>query len=151
MNKKISQLPQYVGTAQPVGDIPISIGGTTYRIDPSLLVYINPNPFPNEVVELIANDYKDILTFENKDYNGGFINYVLTDEDDNIRTGSIRFNSLVSGKYSFYEDIINSVGQTFNYTFSMTNDGTETRLLFYNNSSKRVFVTFQQKLMINPN
>jgi hypothetical protein len=44
MNKKISQLPQYVGTVQPVGDIPISIGGTTYRIDPSLLVYINPNP-----------------------------------------------------------------------------------------------------------
>ena len=37
MSKKISQLPEYIGIPQPVGDIPISINGTTYRISPSLL------------------------------------------------------------------------------------------------------------------
>jgi hypothetical protein len=40
MSKKISELPQYIGTSQPTGDIPISIGGTTYKIDPSLLLQI---------------------------------------------------------------------------------------------------------------
>lgn len=32
---KISLLPPYVGDNQPVGDIPITVGGRTYRIDPS--------------------------------------------------------------------------------------------------------------------
>lgn len=37
MSKKISELPEYIGIPQPVGDIPISINGTTYKIKPSLL------------------------------------------------------------------------------------------------------------------
>lgn len=37
MSKKISELPEYIGIPQPVGDIPISISGTTYRISPLLL------------------------------------------------------------------------------------------------------------------
>jgi hypothetical protein len=40
MSKKISELPQYIGASQPTGDIPISIGGTTYKIDPSLILQI---------------------------------------------------------------------------------------------------------------
>ncbi|MBC7382246.1 MAG: hypothetical protein H7296_04530, partial [Bacteroidia bacterium] len=32
MSQKISQLPLYVGTSNPVGEMPISILGTTYRI-----------------------------------------------------------------------------------------------------------------------
>jgi hypothetical protein len=38
MSKRISELPIYIGTAQPSGDVPISINGTTYRIDPTLLI-----------------------------------------------------------------------------------------------------------------
>lgn len=37
MSKKISQLPEYIGTPQPVGDIPISIDGITYKITPTLI------------------------------------------------------------------------------------------------------------------
>lgn len=37
MDVKISQLPEYIGIPQPVGDIPISINGVTYRIKPELL------------------------------------------------------------------------------------------------------------------
>ena len=31
-NKKISELPPYIGSNSPNGEIPISIGGTTYKI-----------------------------------------------------------------------------------------------------------------------
>jgi len=34
MSTRISQLPPYVGPNNPVGDLPISIAGTTYRISP---------------------------------------------------------------------------------------------------------------------
>ena len=37
MSKKISELPQYSGINNPVGDLPISIAGTTYRISPNKL------------------------------------------------------------------------------------------------------------------
>jgi hypothetical protein len=37
MSTKISELPVYTGTANPNGDIPISIAGVTYRITPQLL------------------------------------------------------------------------------------------------------------------
>jgi hypothetical protein len=37
MNVKISELPEYIGIPQPVGDIPISINGVTYKIKPNLL------------------------------------------------------------------------------------------------------------------
>lgn len=37
MRVKISALPPYTGPAGPTGDVPISISGTTYRIDPGKL------------------------------------------------------------------------------------------------------------------
>jgi len=36
MSTKIDELPPYVGTTNPIGDIPISINGVTYRITPQL-------------------------------------------------------------------------------------------------------------------
>lgn len=36
MSKKINELPPYVGATNPIGDIPISINGVTYRITPQL-------------------------------------------------------------------------------------------------------------------
>jgi len=150
MSKKISELPEYTGVPQPTGSLPISIGTTTYKIDPSLLFVTNPNPNPDTFVELTPNNYKEILNVKNNDINGGFINYVLTDEDGNIRTGTIRFSTSTSGEFSFYEDILNSVGQTYNYKFSMTNDTNSTYFIFYSNTSTQAFVTFQKKLMINP-
>jgi hypothetical protein len=151
MSKKISELPEYIGTPQPTGSLPISIGGTTYKIDPSLLFVVNPNPNPDTVVSLNQNNIKEILNISNEEINGGFINYVLTDEDDNIRAGIIRFSTSINGKFSFYEDVINTVGQTYNYKFSMTNNGTNTSFRFFNNSDRKASVTFQKKLMINPN
>lgn len=38
MSKKISELPQYSGAPQPIGDVPISINGVTYKIAPDKLV-----------------------------------------------------------------------------------------------------------------
>jgi len=38
MSTKIDELPPYVGTTNPIGDIPISINGVTYRITPQLLM-----------------------------------------------------------------------------------------------------------------
>lgn len=153
MSKKISELPEYIGAPQPTGSLPISIGATTYKIDPSLLFIQNstPNPDPDTVVELTPNDFKEILNFKNADINGGFINYVLTDENDNIRTGTIRFSTSSSSEFSFYEDVINTVGQTYFYIFSMTNDGDRTRLRFYSNTGSQAVITFQKKLMINQN
>lgn len=151
MSKKISELPEYIGTPQPTGSLPISIGATTYKIDPSLLFVVNPNPNPDTVVSLIQNNIKEILNISNEEINGGFINYVLTDEDENIRAGIIRFSTSINGKFSFYEDVINTVGQTYNYKFSMTNNETTTSFRFYNNSNRKAKVTFQKKLMINPN
>ena len=151
MSKKISELPAYIGTPQPTGSLPISIGDITYKIDPSLLFVVNPNPNPDTVVSLIVNNVKEILNVLNEDINGGFINYVLTDEDNNMRAGIIRFSTSISGQFSFYEDIINSIGQTYNYKFLMTNNGTNTSFRFFNNSDRKAKVTFQKKLMINPN
>ncbi len=37
MSTRISELPPYTGATNPVGDIPISINGVTYRITPQLL------------------------------------------------------------------------------------------------------------------
>jgi hypothetical protein len=153
MSKKISELPEYIGAPQPTGSLPISIGGTTYKIDPSLLFVANqnPNPDPDTVVSLNQNNVKEILNIVNDEINGGFINYVLTDEDNNIRTGTIHFTTSTNGEFSFYEDIMNKVGQTYDYIFSMTNNGTNTSFRFYNNSGRKASVTFQKKLMINPN
>lgn len=149
MSKKISELPEYIGAPQPTGSLPISIGGTTYKIDPSLLFVENPNPNPDTVIELKANDFKEILNTKNSEISGGFINYVLTDEDGNIRTGTIRFSTSTSGKFSFYEDIINCVGQTYSYIFSMTNDSDRTSFRFYSDTGIQAIVRFQKKLMIN--
>ena len=151
MSKKISELPQYTGTPMPTGNVPISIGAITYRIDPSLLFAVNPNPNPDTYVTLIPNNIKEILNILNEDTNGGFINYVLTDQDDNIRTGTIHFTTSTNGKFSFYEDVMNKVGQTYDYIFSMTNSGDSTTFWFYNNSDRKAKVTFQKKLMIKPN
>jgi len=38
MSTKISELPSYTGSNNPVGDIPISISGVTYKITPQLLL-----------------------------------------------------------------------------------------------------------------
>ena len=151
MSKKISELPQYTGAPMPTGNVPISIGATTYRIDPSLLFAVNPNPNPDTKVSLIANDIKEILQINNTEINGGFINYVLTDEDNNIRTGTIRFSTSISGKFSFYEDVINSVGQTYNYQFSMTNDTVKTFFWFYNYVNKKAPAPPPPHLITNPN
>ena len=151
MSKKISELPAYTGTPQPTGSLPISIGGTTYKIDPSLLFVVNPNTDPDTVVSLNQNNVKEILNIVNDEINGGFINYVLTDEDNNIRTGTIHFTTSTNGKFSFYEDIMNKVGQTYNYVFLMTNNETITSFRFFNNSDRKAKVTFQKKLMIKPN
>ena len=151
MSKKISELPEYIGAPQPTGSLPISISGTTYKIDPSLLFVENPNPNPDTVVSLNQNDIKDILIISSADTNGGFINYVLTDEDGNFRTGTIHFTTSTNGKFSFYEDIMNKVGQTYDYIFSMTNDGELTTFWFYNHSFRKAKVTYQKKLMIKPN
>jgi hypothetical protein len=151
MSKKISELPEYIGAPQPTGSLPISIGGTTYKIDPSLLFVVNPNTDPDTVVSLNQNNVKEILNIVNDEINGGFINYVLTDEDNNIRTGTIHFTTSTNGKFSFYEDIMNKVGQTYNYVFLMTNNETITSFRFFNNSDRKAKVTFQKKLMIKPN
>lgn len=37
MSTRISELPPYTGATNPVGDMPISINGVTYRITPQLL------------------------------------------------------------------------------------------------------------------
>jgi hypothetical protein len=150
MSKKISELPQYTGAPMPTGNVPISIGATTYKIDPSLLFVENPNPNPDTVMELTPNDFKEILSIKNSEINGGFINYVLTDENGNIKTGNIRFSTSESGEFSFYEDVINSVGQTYFYTFSMTNDAGFTYFRFYSDTGAQAIVTFQKKLMIKP-
>jgi len=153
MSKKISELPQYQGNPQPVGSIPISIGNVTYKIDPSLLITpVIPPTLPSDtLVVLIANDIKKILTISNLEFNGGIIDYVLTEDDKSSRTGTIKFTTSTTGKFSFYEDILNSLGQTSAYTFSMTNDGTDTRFFIYSATNKIATIIFAKKLMNNPN
>lgn len=48
---KISELPPYIGPNSPVGDIPISISGTTFKIDPSKLVNPGIKLFPIQARE----------------------------------------------------------------------------------------------------
>lgn len=153
MSKKISELPQYQGNPQPVGSIPISIGNVTYKIDPSLLITpVIPPTLPSDtLVVLNANDIKQILKINNVEVNGGIIDYVLTEDDKSSRTGTIKFSTSTNGKFSFYEDILNSLGQTGAYTFSMANDGTITTFSVYSAINKIATIIFAKKLMTNPN
>ena len=58
MSKKISELPEYLGIPQPVGDIPISISGTTYRISPSLLSSSNSSvPYIGATSDVNLGEY----------------------------------------------------------------------------------------------
>jgi hypothetical protein len=54
MSKKISELPQYIGAPQPNGDVPISIGGTTYKINPSLIFA----PRTQTLQEILDNNHE---------------------------------------------------------------------------------------------
>lgn len=56
-NKKISELPKYTGVINPEGDIPISISGTTYGIDPDKLVDLSGKVDKISGKGLSTNDY----------------------------------------------------------------------------------------------
>jgi len=55
---KISALPPYVGPVSPLGDVPISIGGTTYKISPSQLT---APPAPAPAIEPVPFGQKRVL------------------------------------------------------------------------------------------
>jgi len=146
MSKKISELPLYVGSASPTGDVAISINGVTYRIDPNLLVEYTPTAIlPTEFV-LIENDFTEIIVALNLENKSGFINFLITDQFENARAGNVNFlfNS-VSQKFS--ETVLQSIGNTSIYTFDLTNDFTTTKLRVYNDSSNEAKIKFFKQLI----
>jgi len=146
MSKKISELPQYVGTPSPTGDVPISIGGVTYKIDPSLLTVSTPSVPTPSVYNLATNSYTNILLVLKSEHKSGFINYLIEGSNGAIRGGVVKFILNNSG-VSFRESATQSVGNTSMYTFSLTDDSTNIILRVFNNSGINAQISFFKQLI----
>jgi hypothetical protein len=146
MSKKISELPQYIGAPSPTGDVPISIGGVTYKIDPSLLSVSTPSVITPSVYNLTENDYTNILLVLKSEHKGGFINYLIEDEAGAIRSGIVNF-ALNNNGQSFRENATQSIKKTSQYTFSLTSDATNIVLRVYNDSSTKATISFFKHIL----
>jgi hypothetical protein len=58
MSTRISELPPYTGATNPVGDMPISINGVTYRITPQLLAQTLQQVLDNNHDLINANNFQ---------------------------------------------------------------------------------------------
>jgi hypothetical protein len=145
MSRKISELPQYIGTPQPTGDIPISIGGVTYKIDPSKIIELPTNQ--NELITITLNEYSgtEILNFNNAVDFGGFINYVIKDNLNNVRSGTIKFCG-ASSIAKFKELITQSIGNSSDYTFYMSANAPIYALYVLNASERKAEIRFYKQL-----
>lgn len=146
MSKKISELPQYIGSPSPTGDVPISIGGVTYKIDPSLLSVSTPSVITPSVYNLTQNDYTNILLVLKSEHKGGFINYLIQDETGAIRSGVVKF-ALNNNGQSFRENATQSIKDTSRYTFNLTSDATNIILRVHNNGSYNATISFFKQLL----
>jgi len=72
MSTRISDLPPYVGTNNPLGDIPISINGVTYRITPQLLAQTLQQVLDSNHDLINANNFQG--TDAGYDNTGSYIN-----------------------------------------------------------------------------
>jgi hypothetical protein len=54
MSKKISELPEYIGVNNPLGFVPISINGVTYKITPELINEVPTTPLLTTASKLIT-------------------------------------------------------------------------------------------------
>lgn len=146
MSKKISELPLYVGSASPTGDVAISISGVTYRIDPNLLVEFTPTAILPIVYDLPEFDYAEIIIALNSENKSGFINYMINDDQDAVRVGTVAFSFNNQGQ-TFRENSTQSIKDTSIYTFDLTNDLTNTKLRVYNGSSNKAEIKFYKQLL----
>ena len=146
MSKKISELPLYVGSASPTGDVAISINGVTYRIDPNLLVEFTPTAVSPITYNLTENDYTEIIVALNSENKSGFINYMINDDKDAVRVGTVAFSFNSQGQ-TFRENSTQSIGDTSIYTFDLVNDLTDTKLRVYNDSDNKAEIKFYKQLL----
>ena len=54
MSKRISELPEYIGNHNPIGFVPISINGVTYKITPDLINYQPLTPLETTAARLLT-------------------------------------------------------------------------------------------------
>jgi len=108
MSEKINELPPYVGTTNPIGDMPISINGVTYRITPQLV---------GQTLQQVLDNNHDLVN--NNNFQGSGAGDAATGNNINAfgessvitNTGS-NINAL--GKLSAFSnsgDNINAVGE----------------------------------------
>lgn len=79
MSKKITELPPYVGSNNPIGDIPISINGVTYKI--------SPYQFLADLQTILSNG--NISDIGISIYNPSYGNYVSVNQDSVIVSADV--------------------------------------------------------------
>lgn len=105
MSKKITELPPYVGSNNPIGDIPISINGVTYRI--------SPYQFLADLQTILANGNTSDISISI--YNPSYGNYTQINQDSVIVSADVdTLDNATLGATSF-QIIQNSTGGSYFY------------------------------------
>jgi hypothetical protein len=125
MSKKISELPLYSGSVQPSGDVPISINGTTYRINPLLLINLSlkadliDGKIPSSQLPSYVDDVIEVANFASLPTTGetGKI-YVTLDNNHIFRWGGSSYIEItdntavwgaITGNLTDQTDLINAL------------------------------------------
>lgn len=101
------------------------------------------------------NDSNSILSANIDLYSALFIDYVINDNDDFLRAGTIKAVWNAGGSINKWtEETTDSIGDTSLYTFSLKLDsgtGVMNVLLTNDTSTKRVYCSYTSRLLFRPN
>lgn len=116
MSTRISELPLYTGATNPVGDMPISINGVTYRITPQLLAQTLQQVLDKNHDLVNANNFQGTdAGFNNVGYNvigfGNLAAYQNNGSDNNFFGAQTGFDNTGSN--------VNAMG----YNSALANEG----------------------------